>query len=98
MAEEYVGRKEFDILKQEVNDIKKEMAESQKLLQAIDKKVDRIFEKVNAADKIEDLKLSPLEKRVSKLEDSQIWLRRTLLGEILAIISGAIVFVIRLMK
>jgi len=98
MAEEYVGRKEFDILKQEVNDIKKEMAESQKLLQAIDKKVDRIFEKVDAADKIEDLKLSPLEKRVSKLEDSQIWLRRTLLGEILALISGAIVFVIRLMK
>ena len=98
MAEEFVGRTEFNLLKEEVNAIKKDMAESQKLLQAIDKKIDIINEKVITSDKIDELKLNPLEKRVDKLEDSQVWLRRTLIGEVIAIIGGAIIYVLQIMK
>ena len=98
MAEEFVGRTEFNLLKEEVNEIKKDLDESQKLLQIIDKKLDVINEKVLTSDKIEELKLTPLEKRVDKLEDSQTWLRRAVLGSVLAIISEAVIFVIKLIK
>jgi hypothetical protein len=98
MAEEYVGRKEFDSLKEEVNEIKKDLDESQKLLTQIDKKIDIINEKVLTSDKIEELKLIPLEKRVDKLEDSQTWLRRTLIAEVITVVAGAIMYVIQVMK
>lgn len=98
MSEEFVSKTEFNLLKDEVNEIKKEMAESQKLLLAIDKKIDIINEKIVTSDKIDKLQFTPLEKRVENLEDSQKWLRRTLIGEILAIISGAVVYVIQIMK
>lgn len=98
MAEEFVSRKEFELLKEEVNAIKKDLDESQKILVAIDKKIDVISEKVVSNDKIEDLKLQPLESRVTKLEESQTWLRRALLGEALTIIGGVIIYVIQIMK
>lgn len=98
MDNDYVGRIEFNQLKEEVNDIKKEMAESQKLLHEIDKKIDVITLKVSTNDKTEDLKIGPLEKRVNTLEDNQKWLRRTVIGAILSIVGEAIVFVIQLMK
>ena len=98
MSEEYVSKAEFNLLKEEVNDIKKDMDESQRLLLAIDKKIDIINEKILTSDKIDKLTYSPLEKRVETLEDNQKWLRRSLIGEVLAIISGAIVYVIQLMK
>ena len=97
MSEEFVGRNEFEQLKAEVKEIKLEVAESSKLLQMIDKKLDIINEKVITADKIDDLKLTPLEKRVSSLEDTQKWLRRTIFGGIITIIVGAIVFVVKMM-
>lgn len=98
MSEEYVSKAEFNLLKEEVNDIKKDMDESQRLLLAIDKKIDIINEKILTSDKIDKLTYSPLEKRVETLEDNQKWLRRSLIGEVLAIISGAIVYVIQIMK
>ena len=97
MSEEYVSRTEFEQLKKEVNEIKQEVAESSKLLQKIDKKIDIIDEKIVTADKIDDLKLTPLEKRVSILEDAQKWLRRTIYGGIITIIIGAIIFTIKQM-
>ena len=98
MSEEFVSKAEFNLLKEEVNDIKKDMDESQRLLMAIDKKIDIINEKILTSDKIDKLTYTPLEKRVETLEDNQKWLRRSLIGEVLAIISGAIVYVIQLMK
>lgn len=98
MSEEFVGRAEFNVLKEEVQEIKHDMVESQKLLQAIDKKIDIIDSKIVTADKIEDLKLNPLEKRVTKLEENQTWLRRTIIGTVLTVIAEVIVFVIQIMK
>lgn len=95
---EYVDRTEFNQLKEEVNDIKKEMAESQKLLGQIDKKIDIINEKIMTSDKVETLRLQPLEKRVDTLEDNQKWLRRTVIGAVLSIVGEAVVFVIQMMK
>lgn len=77
MAEEFVSREEFNTLKKEVQDIKKEMAENQKILQAIDKKIDVIAEKMVSGEKIDELKLQPLEKRVEKLEENHSWLSKT---------------------
>ena len=97
MVEEYVSRNEFEQLKEEVCEIKQEMAESSKILQAIDKKIDVIDAKIVTADKIDDLKLTPLEKRVSTLEESQKWLRTTVIGGIITVVIAAIVHVLKTM-
>lgn len=73
MAEDYVKREEFDILKKDVEKIKDEMTENAKTLQSIDKKIDVIAEKLINADKIDDLKLTPLQTRVDKLEENLSW-------------------------
>ena len=93
--DDYVKRPEFDSLKSQVERLEGEMAESNKLLTAIDKKIDVISEKIINADKIDSLKLAPIEKRVDTLEDGQKWVRRTIIGEIIAIVIGAIVYVIQ---
>lgn len=93
-----VTRAEFNNLENRVKNIEIEEKENRKLLQMIDKKIDIIDSKIVTADKIEDLKLTPLEKRVDKLEDSQLWLRRTVVGSVLAIVFEAIVFVIKMMN
>lgn len=97
MQEDFVTRTEFNQLKEEVNEIKQDVAESSKILTTIDKKIDVINEKIVTADKIDNLKLTPLEKRVDTLEENQKWLRRTIVGSIITIIVGAIVFVIKMM-
>lgn len=86
MAEEYVSREEFNTLKKEVQDIKKEMAENQKILQDIDKKIDVIAEKIVSGEKIDELKLQPLVRRVDKLEENHSWLSKTVAGTIIGII------------
>lgn len=91
MSEEFVNKNEFNALKEEVNEIKKEMAETSKILQAIDKKIDIINEKILTADKIDDLKFTPLEKRVKTLEDNQSWLWKTIGATIIGIIIKIIV-------
>ena len=102
METEQVNRTEFNLLKEEVNQIKQDMIESQKLLSQIDKKIDVINEKIITADKIDDLKFTPLEKRVETLEDNQNWLRKTVLGgiigELIAIGGGLIIYVVQRMK
>ena len=86
MAEEFVGRKEFDNLKEEVNEIKKDLVESQKLLCQIDKKLDVISEKMISSDKIDDLKLTPLEKRISTLEENHKFLKNTIIATVIGIV------------
>jgi len=98
MEKEFVERTEFNQLKEDVDEIKRENAESKALLHEIDKKLDIITTKVVDADKYEELKLSALEEEVKELKDNQKWLRRTIIGAVLGIVGEAIVFVIQLMK
>lgn len=94
---DFVKVEEFNALKDEVQEIKTDLMQSEKLLQLIDKKIDVINEKLTSSDTINELKIKPLEKRVENLEDSQIWLRRAVLGGAIALIGEAIIFVIKLM-
>jgi hypothetical protein len=92
MTNEVVSRKEFEKLEQKVDRIEATQAEDVKILQAIDKKVDVITEKIMSAGQIEDLKLEPINKRVTELEESKKWLWRTVAGALilegLNILSG----------
>ena len=97
MSEDNVSRAEFNQLKEEVKAIKDEMAESSKLLHIIENKIDVIDAKMVTAKEIDDLKLTPLQKRVETLEESQKWLRRTIVASIITIVIGAIVYVVKLM-
>ena len=91
MSDEFVSKTEFLALKEEVNEIKKEMEETSKILQTIDKKIDIINEKILTADKIDDLKFTPLEKRVKTLEDNQSWLWKTIGATIIGIVIKIII-------
>ena len=77
MSEEYISRNEFNGLKQEVQELKEEVSEYKTLLMKIDKKIDVIGEKIANGEKIDELKLQPLEKRVTKLEENHSWLSKT---------------------
>ena len=85
MTEDYVSREEFENLKEKVIILEKELSESKKLLQNIDKKIDIISEKIITADKIDDLKFAPIEKRVKQLEDDQSWLWKTIIATIIGL-------------
>lgn len=85
MTEDYVSREEFENLKEKVIILEKELSESKKLLQNIDKKIDIINEKIITADKIDDLKFNPIEKRVKQLEDDQSWLWKTIIATIIGL-------------
>ena len=71
MPEEFVSRNEFNNLKNEVQELKEEVTEYRSLLQQIDKKIDVIGEKIANGEKIDELKIQPIEKRLQKLEDNQ---------------------------
>ena len=86
MSEEFVGRNEFNNLKEEVQELKIEINEYKGILTKIDKKIDIIAEKINNGEKMDELKLQPLEKRVAKLEENHIWLSRTVLATIIGIL------------
>lgn len=86
MAENFVSRDEFNSLKQEVQELKIEMNENKAILMSIDKKIDVITERISNADKIDELKLKPLTKRIETLEDSHKWLQRTVGATIIGII------------
>lgn len=77
MSEEYISRNEFNGLKQEVQELKIEVNEYKGILTQIDKKIDVIGEKIANGEKIDELKLQPLEKRVTKLEENHSWLSKT---------------------
>lgn len=76
MGEEFVKREEFNNLKNDVERIKEEMSENAKTLHSIETKIDVITERLVSSDKIDELKITPLEKRLTKLEDNQSWLWR----------------------
>lgn len=90
MEKEYITRSEFEILKDEVAELKNNMNEIEKLFRAIDKKIDVIAEKINSGESVTDLKIKPLETRVFNLEDNQKWLIRAIIGEVIAIVCAFI--------
>ena len=91
MSEEFVSKDEFDSLKSEVQELKEEVTEYRGLLQQIDKKIDVIGEKINNGEKIDELNIRPIEKRLQKLEDNQGWLWKLCASIIITGIIGAVV-------
>lgn len=91
MSEEFVSRNEFNGLKQEVQELKIEVNEYKGILTQIDKKIDVIGEKINNGEKIDELKIQPIEKRLQKLEDNQGWLWKLCASIIITGIIGAVV-------
>lgn len=91
MPEEYISRNEFNGLKQEVQELKIEVNEYKGILTQIDKKIDVIGEKINNGEKIDELKIQPIEKRLQKLEDNQGWLWKLCASIIITGIIGAII-------
>lgn len=91
MSEEYISRNEFNGLKQEVQELKIEVNEYKGILTQIDKKIDVIGEKIANGEKIDELKIQPIEKRIQKLEDNQGWLWRLCASIIITGIIGAII-------
>lgn len=62
----------------------------EKQIADINKKLDTILK--------ETPKIDDHEKRITKIEDNQSWLWKTVIGSIITIIGSAIVFVIKIMK
>ncbi len=91
MSEEFVSRNEFNGLKQEVQELKIEVNEYKGILTQIDKKIDVIGEKIANGEKIDELKIQPIEKRLQKLEDNQGWLWKLCASIIITGIIGAVV-------
>lgn len=91
MSEEYISRNEFNGLKQEVQELKEEVSEYKSILTQIDKKIDVIGEKIANGEKIDELKIQPIEKRLQKLEDNQGWLWKLCASIIITGIIGAII-------
>lgn len=91
MSEEFVSRNEFNNLKNEVQELKIEVNEYKGILTQIDKKIDVIGEKIANGEKIDELKIQPIEKRLQKLEDNQGWLWKLCASIIITGIIGAVV-------
>lgn len=85
MAEDCVKREEFENLKKEVDNIKIDMSDSKKLLQAIDKKIDIIDQKLASAEEIDNLKLTPMQRELDEIKDNNKWLWRTIIGTIITV-------------
>lgn len=98
MTEDYVKREEFDNLKKDVEKLEENLDASEKLLIAIDKKIDVINEKICTADRIENLKYSPLESRINKLEESRNWLWRTVGATVIGLVIKLIVDLSKMVK
>ena len=62
----------------------------EKQISDINKKLDTIL--------LETPKIADHERRITKIEDNQSWLWKTVVGSIITVIGGAIVFVIKIMK
>lgn len=86
MDETFVSRKEFEKLEQKVDNLENAMNQNVSILTEIDKKVDLINAKITTSDTIEDLKLQPINKRVSSIEDGQKWLWRTIGSTLIGIV------------
>lgn len=84
--EEFVSKKEFENLEKKVNKIEEELNKSSVLLTEIDKKVDRIFVKLEDSNRIDDLTLKPINDRLNKLEGNYSWLWKTVGATIIGIV------------
>lgn len=62
----------------------------EKQISDINKKLDTIL--------LETPKIADHERRITKIEDNQSWLWKTVAGSIITVIGGAIVFAIKIMK
>lgn len=98
MEQNLVTREEFEKLEKKVDRIEVSQAENVKILQAIDKKVDVITEKVTTSDRIEDLKLGPIDKRVTEIEDTIKWLWRLTGGALITTGLGIIFEISKMIK
>lgn len=87
---EVVSRQEFDNLKEKVDKLEQELENSVEVLNKIDKKVDGILIKLDSAKAMEDLKLSPIDKRVTGIEENIKWLWRTITTTIIGIVINFI--------
>lgn len=86
MEQTYVTKQEFEKLEKKVESIEVAQAQNIKILTEIDGKVSLINEKLTNQNAIEDLKLTPLKKRVEDLEESQKWTWRAFGGAIIGVI------------
>lgn len=86
MAENFVNKEEFNILTKRVDKMEIQNEQNEKLLREVDKKVDVILEKITNANQTEDLKLAPIDKRLSNVEDNNKWLWRAIVGTIIGLI------------
>lgn len=82
-----VSRQEFEELKEKVEKLQEN---SGIILAEIDKKVDGILIKLDSAKAMEDLKLSPIDKRVTGIEENIKWLWRTITTTIVGIVINFI--------
>lgn len=97
MTEEFVNRVEFNSLKEDVIKLKRENEQSSRLLLEIDKKIDIINEKIITADKIDELKFSPIEKRIRTLEENQSWLWKTVIASVIGLAIKVILDVAKIL-
>lgn len=91
MEKREVSREEFDALVEKVNKLERITDVQTDLLQEIDKKLDVITEKLSNAEERENLKIKPIEDRVEKMEDSNKWLWRTIVGAIIGLLVDGII-------
>ena len=91
MEKKEVSREEFDALVEKVNKLERITDVQTDLLQEIDKKLDVITEKLSNAEERENLKIKPIEDRVEKMEDSNKWLWRTIVGAIIGLLVDGII-------
>ena len=89
--ENYVGKEEFNNLVKRVDKMETTMENSEKLLQEIERKIDVIYEKLNAKEEMNLLKMKPLEDRIAKLESGISWLWKLLATIIITGIVTAII-------
>lgn len=98
MSEEYVSRLEFENLKHEVEELKNKTNENKTLLTTIDKKIDVITERISSGDKMDELKLKPIQNKLDELEDNQKWTNRTLWGAIIGVAVKVLFDVMKMLK
>lgn len=74
----YVSKEEFIELKKQVQALTAELNGSKDTIHEIDKKLDVIIERISNND-------TNLEKRIEKLEDTQNWVTKTVIGTVIGI-------------
>lgn len=89
MEKKEVSREEFDALVEKVNKLESTTDLQTGLLQAIDKKIDVIDQKLGSSTEINNLKIQPIEDRVDKLEDSNKWGWRAIAGALIGVVVNS---------